>query len=248
LTGQALTGHLLASGPVIPNFGTTSSCVKDNRTFCWSWFTQNWGGTFEPALIQHIELTVIAVGIGFAIAFLLAIIAHRARWVAGPVTFIGSLLYTIPSLAFFEIMVAVTGINWFTVELALVSYTLLILFTNTLAGLSGVSPEVLDAARGIGLKPRQVLLQVELPLALPTIIAGLRVAVVTIVSLATVAALIVPAGLGKPIFDAIGSGDFNTKFIAAGVLCVALALVADALFAGLQRVITPWASARRGGT
>jgi osmoprotectant transport system permease protein len=143
-------------------------------------------------------------------------------------------------------MVSITGINWFTVELALVSYTLLILFTNTLAGLSGISPDVLDAAHGMGMKPAQVLWKVELPLALPTIIAGLRVAVVTVVSLATVAAYIVPAGLGKPIFDAIGSGLFNTKFIAAGVLCVALALVGDGLFAGLQRVLTPWASARRG--
>ena len=236
---------ILAGGPVIPNFGKTSACVKDNGTFCWDWFKQNWSGTFQPALIQHIQLTVIAVGVGFAISFSLAVLAHRAHWVAGPVTFVGSLLYTIPSLAFFEIMVAITGINWFTVELALVSYTLLILFTNTLAGLSGVSPDVLDAARGIGLRPRQILWRVELPLAVPTIIAGLRVAVVTIVSLATVAAYIVPAGLGKPIFDAIGSGDFNTKFIAAGVLCIALALVADALFALLQRLITPWASARR---
>lgn len=243
-----MTPPVLAGGPVIPNFGHTSACVKNNDIFCWSWFKQNWSGTFQPALIQHIELTAIAVGIGFAIAFVLAILAHRARWLAAPVTFLGSLLYTIPSLAFFEIMVAITGINWLTVEIALVSYTLLILFTNTLAGLSGISPEVLDAARGIGLKPRQILVQVELPLAVPTIIAGLRVAVVTIVSLATVAAYVTPAGLGKPIFDAIGSGDFNTKFIAAGVLCIALALVADALFAILQRVITPWASARRGAT
>jgi osmoprotectant transport system permease protein len=142
-------------------------------------------------------------------------------------------------------MVSITGINWFTVEIALVSYTLLILFTNTLAGLSGVSTEVLDAAHGIGLTRRQSLVQVELPLALPTIIAGLRIAIVTIISLATIAADFVPAGLGKPIFDAIGSGNFNTKFIAAGVLCIALALVSDGLFAGLQRVLTPWASARR---
>jgi osmoprotectant transport system permease protein len=242
-----MAARLLASGPVIPSFGGhTSACVKNNGTFCWDWFTQNWSGTFEPALVQHIELTVIAVGIGFVISFALAVAAHRAHWLAAPVSFVGSLLYTIPSLAFFEIMVAITGINWFTVEIALVSYTLLILFTNTLAGLSGISPEVLDAARGIGLQPRQILWQVEMPLAVPTIIAGLRVAVVTIVSLATVAAYFVPAGLGKPIFDAIGSGVFNTKFIAAGVLCVLLALAADGLFVVLQRLITPWASARRG--
>jgi osmoprotectant transport system permease protein len=236
---------VLAGPPVIPSFGTTSSCVKNNDTFCWDWFKQNWGGTFEPALIQHIELTLIAVAIGFAISFALAVAAHRARWLAAPITFLGSLLYTIPSLAAFEILVSITGINDFTVELVLVSYTLLILFTNILAGLSGISAEVLDAAHGIGLTPRQALIRVELPLALPTIIAGLRVAVVTVISLATVAAFIVPEGLGKPIFDALGAGDFNTKFIAAGALCILLALVADALFAVLQRVLTPWASSRR---
>lgn len=236
-----------AAKPVIPDFGHTSSCVRNNGTFCWGWFRDNWGGTFKPALIQHIELTAIAVAIGFGISFVLAVIAHRARWIAPPVTFIASVLYTIPSLALFEILVTITGINWVTVEIALVSYTLLILFTNTLAGLAGVSPEVLDASHGIGLTPLQTLIRIELPLALPTIIAGLRIAAVTVISLATVAAYIVPAGLGKPIFDALGSGDFNTKFIASGVLCVALALIADGLLAGIQRLLTPWASSRRVG-
>jgi osmoprotectant transport system permease protein len=234
-------------GPTIPNFGETSSCVQNNGTFCWDWFTQNWNGRvdFQARLIEHVELTVIAVVIGFAIAFVLAVLAHRARWMVAPVTFVGSLLYTIPSVAAFEILVTITGINDTTVEIALVSYTLLILFTNTLAGLSAVSAEVVDAARGAGLTDTQIMLRVELPLAVPTIIAGLRVAVVTIISLATVAALIVPEGLGKPIFDALGAGVFNTKFIASGVLCILLALFADALFVGLQRLLTPWASARR---
>lgn len=233
------------SGPVIPVFGKTDKCVTDNRTFCWKWFKDHWSGTFQPALVQHIQLTLIAVAIGFAIAFALAVAAHRYGWLATPISLLGSLLYTIPSLAAFQILVGITGINDYTVEIPLISYTLLILFTNTLAGLSGVSPDVLDAARGSGLKPFQTLIRIELPLALPTIIAGLRVAVVTIISLATIAAFIVPEGLGKPIFDSLASGDFNTKFIAAGVLCVALALVADALFAILQRLLTPWAAARR---
>jgi osmoprotectant transport system permease protein len=242
--GGVLSGVLAGGGPVIPSFGKTDSCVKNNGTFCWTWFKQNWGDIFQPALIQHIKLTVIAVVIGFAISFVLAVLAHRARWLAGPVTFVGSLLYTIPSVAAFEILVSITGINDFTVEIALVSYTILILFTNTLAGLTGVSADVVDAARGNGLTKNQILLRVELPLALPTIFAGLRVAVVTIISLATVAALIVPEGLGKPIFDALGAGNFNTKFLGAGVLCVALALVADALFVLLQRLLTPWARRR----
>lgn len=238
------TAGLLA-GPVIPTFGTTSKCVKDNDTFCTDWLKTNWSPVLWPALVQHIELSLIALVIGFAISFSLAVVAHRKRWLAAPVTFLGSLLYTIPSLAAFEILVPITGINRFTVELALVSYSLLILFTNTLAGLTGVSPEVLDAARGAGLTKNQVLVKVELPLALPTIIAGIRVAAVTLVSLVTVVAFVLPQGLGKPIFDALNKGNFNTEFIAAGALCVLLALVADALLAGSQRLITPWASARR---
>jgi osmoprotectant transport system permease protein len=241
------TRLLADGGPTIPSFGQTSGCVQRNDTFCWSWFTDNWSSKvdFQARLIEHVELTVIAVGVGFLIAFVLAVLAHRLRWMVGPVTFLGSLLYTIPSLAAFQILVTITGINDWTVEIALVSYTLLILFTNTLAGLSGVSADVVDAARGTGLTDTQILLRVELPLALPTIIAGLRVAVVTIISLATVAAFIVPEGLGKPIFDALSAGDFNTKFIASGVLCILLALFADALFVLVQRILTPWASARR---
>ncbi|MDX6302189.1 MAG: osmoprotectant transport system permease protein [Nocardioidaceae bacterium] len=236
-----------AGGPNIPSFGHASSCVSNNGTFCWDWFTENWSSKvdFQARLFEHVKLTVIAVVIGFTVAFALAVLAHRKRWLVPPVTFVGSLLYTIPSLAAFQILVTITGINDFTVEIALVSYTLLILFTNTLAGLSAVPPDVVDAARGTGLTDTQILLRVELPLAVPTIIAGLRVAVVTIISLATVAAFIVPEGLGKPIFDALNAGDFNTKFIASGVLCILLALFADALFVGVQRVLTPWASARR---
>ncbi|WP_375501342.1 ABC transporter permease [uncultured Jatrophihabitans sp.] len=238
---------LQADGPVIPTFGTTSKCVKENRTFCTDWLKTNWSPVLKPALIQHIELTLIALVIGFVIAFSLAVLAHRNRWLAAPVTFLGSLLYTIPSLAAFEILIPITGINRYTVEIPLVSYTLLILFTNTLAGLSGVSPEVLDAARGAGLTKAQMLRKVELPLALPTVIAGVRVAAVTLVSLVTVVAFVLPEGLGKPIFDALNKGNFNTESISAGVLCILLALVVDALLAGSQRVATPWASARRGG-
>jgi osmoprotectant transport system permease protein len=235
------------TAPVIPSFGSTSKCVLENRVFCWDWFTSRWGNTFAPALIQHIELTVIAVAIGFGISFVLAVIAHRWGWVATPVTLLASLLYTIPSLVAFEVLVPYTGINWYTVEIPLTSYTLLLLFTNILAGLSGVSDEVLDAAHGIGLTRRQILLRVELPLALPAIIAGLRVAVVTVISLATVAAYVTPTGLGKPIFDALANNSFNTAFLAAGIMAVLLALIGDALFVLLQRVLTPWASARRSG-
>ncbi len=232
-------------GPVIPDFGQPSSCVAHNGTFCASWFMQHWNSIFQPALIQHVELTAIAVALGFGISFVLAVAAHRARWLVPPVTFATSLLYTIPSLTAFEILVPITGLSRLTVEIPLVAYTLLVLFTNTLAGLSGVSAEVRDAATGIGLTARQTLLRVELPLALPTIFAGLRVAIVTTISLATIAAFITPLGLGQPIFDALSKGAFNTELIGAGVLAIFIALVADFLLVGAQRLLTPWAHSRR---
>ena len=130
-------------------------------------------------------------------------------------------------------------------EIPLTSYTLLVLFTNTLAGLSGVSPEVRDAGIGIGLTSRQMLYRIELPLALPTIVAGIRVATVSIISLATLAAVVTPLGLGQPIFYAFSIGNFNTLFIAAGGLAILLAIVADGLLVTAQRFLTPWVQSRR---
>jgi osmoprotectant transport system permease protein len=153
-------------------------------------------------------------------------------------------LYTIPSLALFQLLVPITGLTELTVEVALVSYTLLILFRNTLTGLREVPEDARDAARGMGLTARQMLWRVEVPLAVPAIIAGVRVATVTVISLATVAAFVVDEGLGAPIFAALQSS-FNTEFIAAGALAVLLALLADALLVGVQRLVTPWA--RAGG-
>jgi osmoprotectant transport system permease protein len=231
---------LAQSGPVIPNFGGGGDCVRQNRTFCWDWFQDHWGDTFQPALVQHVKLTAIAVGIGFAIAMAASLIAHRRGWFETPFTLVAGILYTIPSLALFQLLVPITGLTVTTAEIALVSYTLLILFRNILTGLRGVPPDVREAARGMGLSPRQILWRVELPLALPAIVAGLRVAVVTVISLATVAAFVVDEGLGAPIFQSIAS-PFNTAFIAAGGLAVLLALVADALLVGGQRLLTPWA-------
>lgn len=234
-----------SSAPVIPDFGRGTSCVRENGTFCWSWVTDNWSGTLGPALVQHIVLTLIAVGIGFALAFALALLAHRRGWLTTPVVLVTGLLYTIPSLALFQLLVPFTGLTRTTAEVALVSYTLLILFRNILTGLAGVPADVKDAAEGMGLTPRQVLWSVELPLALPAIIAGLRIATVTVISLATVAVFIVNEGLGAPIYAALQQG-FKTELLAAGGLAVALALLADGLLVLLQRVLTPWARTARG--
>ncbi len=231
-------------GPVIPSFGGASACVVQNRQFCGAWFIDNFGSRFVPRLVEHIELTAIAVGVGMVIALAAALLAHRQGWFETPFSLLAAFLYTIPSLAFFELMVQVTGINRFTAEIALVSYTLLILFRNTLAGLRAVPADALEAAQAMGLTRRQTLIRVELPLALPPIMAGLRIATVTTISLATVAALIGAGGLGQPIFDGIQTG-FRTEFIAAGVLAIVLALAADGLLVVAQRLLTPWARRRR---
>jgi len=233
-----------AGGPVIPNFGSASECITENHLFCRSWVADNWSGTLQPALVQHIELTAIAVGIGFVLAFAAALAAHRLRFLEPPFSLFSAFLYTIPSLALFQLLVPITGLTRTTVEIALVGYTLLILFRNILAGLGSVPADVLEAASGMGLTRVQTLWRVELPLALPAIVAGLRIAIVTTVSLATVAAFVIPEGLGHPIFIALRTY-FKTEFIAAGGLAVALALVADGLLVVAQRALTPWARTRR---
>jgi osmoprotectant transport system permease protein len=233
-------------GPVIPNFGEGSSCVVHNDLFCSDWFTGNWRPVLQPALVQHIELTAKAVGIGFAIAFAIAIVARRFRIVEAPFSLFSAFVYTIPSLALFQLLIPVTGLTDTTVLIALVGYTLLILFRNTLEGFRAVPAEVLESARGMGLTGIQTLWRIELPLALPSIMAGIRIAVVSTISLATIAAFVRPVGLGHPIFDAIQNNIFKTELIAAGGLAVALAIGCDALLVAAQRALTPWARARRG--
>lgn len=216
-----------------------------NRLFCTEWISKNWGPVLWPALRQHVLLSLAAVGIGFVIAMGLALAAHRYRGLERPTLLVTTFLYTIPSLALFELLVAPVGLNVFSAEIALVSYTLLILFRNILTGLRSVPTEVLDAAEGMGMSRRQQLLRVELPLALPAIVAGLRIAVVTIIALATIVYTIYNAGLGVPIHVALGEGPFKTELIAAGGLAILLALVSDGLLVLLQRLLTPWTRAGR---
>jgi osmoprotectant transport system permease protein len=226
--------------PVIPNFGTGSKCETENHTFCWGWVHEHWGDTLQPALLQHLKLAGIAVAIGFVIAFASALVAYRYRRLDQPIGFVSDFLYTIPSLALFQLLVPITGITVTTVEIALVSYTLLILYRNILEGLRGVPADVREAARGMGLTPLQTLVRIDLPLAAPAIVAGLRLAAVSTISIATVAAFVIPEGLGRPIFIGITQNVFKTEIIAAGALAILLALAADGLLVLLQRVVTPW--------
>jgi osmoprotectant transport system permease protein len=188
----------------------------------WDWFWRH-VPDFEARLVEHVELTVIAVVVGLAIAGPLAVAAHRWRPLRDPLLAVGGLLYTIPSLALFAFLIPFTGLSILTSEIGLVSYTLLILLRNILVGLDGVAAEVRDAAQGMGYRPFAQLLRIELPLAAPAILAGVRIATVTTIGLVTVTALIGQGGLGQLI-----------------VLSVGLALVADLGLAGAERAITPW--------
>jgi osmoprotectant transport system permease protein len=201
-------------------------------------------------LVEHIYLTLVAVGIGLVISFALALAIRRAPRLYGPVIGITGTLYAIPSLALFALLVPLTGIGTvLTAEIALVSYTLLILTRNIVEGLNGVPADAVEAAHGMGFSPAQRLLRVELPLALPVIIAGLRIATVTTVGLVTVTALIGLGGLGYLIVTiGIQRGSFGlTQTLTGVVLAVGLAVLADLALLALQRRLTPW-TRRRAAT
>lgn len=232
-----------AGDPVIPDYGEVSECVANNAAFCGDWFVQQWPDVFQPALIDHIVMTVLAVSIGFVISFIAALIAYRKQWLTAPFGTVATFLYTLPPLAVFQLLVPITGLTLLTVEIALVCFTLVILFRGVLAGLLSVPEDAKRAARGMGLNSGQILRKVELPLAVPSIISSLRITTVLTVSIATIAAFVVDAGLGSPILKAISS-PFNTQFIGAGALAVLLAFVFDGLLALLGRVLTPWTKAR----
>jgi len=194
-------------------------------------------------VLAHLVLTGLAVGIGLLISLALALLIVRYRWLDSPVTWITGILYTIPSLALFALLVPFWGFSLRTAEVGLVSYTLLILIRNIVAGLRGVPPEVREAAVGMGYSPTQVLVRVDLPLALPVIIAGVRIATVTTIGLVTVTAIIGRENLGQFILEGINQL-FSTKIVLGAVLSIALAVAADVLLLGVQRLATPWLRAR----
>ena len=235
---------LAQSGPVIPDFGEASDCVQENRIFCPEWVGDHWSDILQPALLDHIKLTLIAVAFGFVISFAAALLAYRNRRLEAPIGVLVAFFYTIPSLALFQLLFPITGLTVTTVEVALISYTMLILFRNIVAGLRSTPADVLEAARGMGMSRGQILRRVELPLALPAIAAGLRIATVSTIALATVAAFVIPEGLGYPIFLALREF-FKTELIVASALAVGLALIADGALLAAERALTPWARARR---
>jgi osmoprotectant transport system permease protein len=232
---------MIGAGPVIPNFGHGSSCETGDHLFCWGWVRAHWGDTLEPRLVEHVELSLTAVALGFVLACVLAALAHRFRRINQPIGIVAALVYTIPSVAIFQILVPFFGLTNTTVEIPLVGYSLVILYPNIVAGLRAAPPEVLEAARGMGLRRSQTLWRVEVPLAVPAIVGGLRIAVVSTVSIATIAALIGGKGLGAPIFLALDNPTpFKTEIYSAGFLVVALALGCDLVLVTLRRLLVRW--------
>ena len=217
---------------------TEDTCVSDNG-FCPGWIADNFDRYVDP-FFQHVLLTVVAVGIGFLISFTLALVAYRRRWLINPVTQITGVLYTIPSIAAFFLLLPITGRGFATATVALVAYVLLIIFRNVLTGLDNVPEETKDAGRGMGLTDRQLLWRVEIPLALPEIMAGLRIAATTTVGLATLAFFAGAGGLGEQTFADI---NFKSNVVVAGGLAVALAVLLDGAILLVQRAITPWTRA-----
>jgi osmoprotectant transport system permease protein len=208
----------------------------------WSWISGH-ADVITAALIQHIQLTAIAVVVGLIIAVPLGLVAWRSPLFRGPIFSLTGILYTIPSLALFSALVPFTGFTILTAEIGLVSYTLLILIRNIVVGLNAVPDDVREAARGMGYRPLAELVQVDLPLAVPAIVAGVRIATVTTIGLVTVTALIGEGGLGSLIYDGL-LRDFKTPLVVGTVLSVALAFVADLSLAGAQRLVTPWSRGR----
>jgi osmoprotectant transport system permease protein len=214
----------------------TATCESRNG-FCPDWIAKHLGDYVDP-LVRHVELVVVAVVVGFAIAFALGLLAHRRRWLIGPITGTTGVLFTIPSLALFAVLVtSPLGFGFLTGVIPLILYTLQIIFRNVVTGLAGVPEEARDAARGMGMTDRQLLWRVEVPLALPEIVAGVRIATVTTVALATLAFYAGAGGLGAKIETDIA---FKSNIVVAGGLAVLLALVLDLVLLRAERALAPW--------
>ena len=229
---EALVGFL---GQVQIQQRTGEDCVASNG-FCPEWIADNFDRYVDP-FFEHIFLTVVSVAIGFVIAFGLALLAHQMRWTFKPISAVTQVLYTVPSLAAFFLLQPITGRGNLTAIVALVAYTLFILFANITAGLQNVAADIKDSARGMGLTDRQLLWRVELPLALPEVFAGLRIATTSTIGLATLAFFAGGGGLGAVIEQQLF---FKSNVVVAGGLAVLLAAAFDLLILGAQRMSMPW--------
>lgn len=210
-----------------------------NPIIRWEWLVDEWD-QIQSALIEHLVLTVLAMGLGLGVAAVLSAIALRLRWTLTPITAVTGLVYTLPSVALFALLAPVFGnLAKPTAVIPLAGYTLLIIVTNTVAGFASVPPAVSDAANGMGMSPARRILTVELPLALPYIITGIRIATVSTVGLVTVAAIVGQGGLGGLIFSGLRR-TFWTPMTVGATLSIVLALSLDALIYLIGAMLTPW--------
>lgn len=226
-----------------PSLARTESCLARNDWICGEYLRTRQDDILA-ALRQHVTLTLVSVALAVVISFPLALVARRFRRLQPAVLGGATALYTVPSLAMYSMLLPFTGLSATTVVVGLVIYSLTVLVRTMLAGLQAVPPEVVEAARGMGLGPGRLLLQVELPLALPTIMTGVRIATVSCVALATVGAIVGYGGLGNLIYSGLGNL-FKAQVLTASVLCVVLAVTADAGLLGVTRLATPWLRGRR---
>jgi len=208
----------------------------------WDWIRGN-VGAIADATVDHVVLTAIAIGVGFLLSLGFALLIHRDRRFYGPISGITGVLYTIPSLALFALLVPITGLSVLTAEIGLVSYTLLILTRHIVAGLDGVPRDIVEAADGMGFTDAQRLVRVDLPLAVPLIVAGLRIATVTTIGLVMVTALIGEGGLGNLMLRGFNFRNYTAVYVGA-IVTVGLAIVADAAILVVGRVATPWTRRR----
>jgi osmoprotectant transport system permease protein len=218
-----------------------STCIQDNGAFCAGWVIDNFDRYVDP-FREHVVLVGVSVGLGFLIAFAMALASHRRRWLVPP--FIGAtgVLYTVPSLAFFFLLLPITGRGTDTAIIALTAFTLQIIYRNIVAGLAGVPREVKDAGRGMGMTDGQLLWRIELPLAVPEIIAGVRVATVSTVAIASLAVFAGGGGLGSELVA--GSNiTFRTGAVTASALLIGLAIAFDVILLLVQRRLTRWRAA-----
>ena len=217
-----------------------ATCVAENDTVCVSWAIDNIDRYVTPTL-EHLLLVTLSVAFGFAIAFALALISHRRRWLVPTFTGVTGVIYTLPSIALFLLLLPITGRGTVTAVIALTLYNLQIIYRNTTTGLANVPEASKDAGRGMGMTERQLLWRVELPLAVPEIIAGLRIATVSTVAIATLAVFAGAGGLGAEIYSDI---TFKTGIVVCGAIAIAMAIGFDAIYVGVQRLISPWRRVR----
>lgn len=217
-----------------------------NPWFDWSFVRDN-TNLILTAGREHVTLTLQTIVVGFLIALPLAVLASRVRWLSGPIIGLSGVLYTIPSLALFAVLVPFTGLSQLTVVIGLVLYALLILVRNILTGIQQVPDDVRDAAEGMGYGQFRMLLRVELPIALPSIMTGLRIATVSTIALVTVGVIVGYGGFGALIIQGFNNNFYRAEIVTGTLLCVGLALIADLLLVLATWLLAPWSRRRVGG-